>query len=181
VALAALSAGLGACSSPKSAAPTTTTAPASFATLVGAGNVLLGQGNLNAAAQLFEQAIKAEPGNVIGYYDLGVVYQQQGQRLDALREYRLALNENPKYVPAIYNKAVLYGTTNPPLAIFYYRTIISLQPDSPTAYLNLGLLEAATKSTKSAGLVAIAKAVTLDPALLKNVPPSLRPLLSKPK
>lgn len=183
LALGALAAGLGACSSSGNAAPTTTTTsqPASFASLVGAGNVLLRSGNLNAAQQLFEQAIKANPANAIGYYDLGVVYQQEGQRPDALREYRLALAEDPKYVPAIYNRAVLYEVTNPPLAIFYFRTIISLQPDSPTAYLNLGLLEAQTKATLPQALVALNKAVKLDPSLLANVPLSLRSRLSKSK
>jgi tetratricopeptide (TPR) repeat protein len=181
--LAALGACLGACSSSKSTSGTTTTTsqPASFATLVGAGSDLLRSGNLNAAEQLFEQAIKAEPTNVIGYYDLGVVYQQEGERLDALREYRLALVENPKYVPAIYNRAVLYEVTNAPLAIFYYRTIISLQPDAPTAYLNLGLLQAESKATLPQALTDLAEAVKQDPSLLASIPAPLRSQLSKAK
>jgi tetratricopeptide (TPR) repeat protein len=181
--LGALAAGLGACTSSKNASSSTTTIsqPASFASLIGAGNVLLRQGNLNAAEQLFEQAIKAEPSNAVGYYDLGVVYQQQGLRLDALREYRFSLSKNPKYVPAIYNKAILYSTTNPPLAIYFYRTVIALQPDSPTAYLNLGLLEAGKKATVREALTALDQAVKLEPSLLAKIPASLRSQLNASK
>jgi tetratricopeptide (TPR) repeat protein len=183
LALGALAVGLGACSNSASTSATTTTTsqPASFATLVGAGNDLLRSGNLNAAEQLYQQAIKAGPASPVGYYDLGVVYQQEGERLDALREYRLALVEDPKYVPAMYNRAVLYEVNNPQLAIFYYHTIISLQPDSPTAYFNLGLLQAEAKATVPEALTNLARAVKLDPSLLADVPAALRSQLSKSK
>jgi tetratricopeptide (TPR) repeat protein len=143
--------------------------------------VLLRQGNLNAAEQLFEQAITTQPDNAIGYYDLGVLYQQEGQRLDALREYRLALGKSSKYVPAIYNKAILYSTTNAPLAIYFYRTVIALQPNSPTAYLNLGLLEAESKTTLPAALRNLEQAVKLQPSLRTMIPAALRSRLSGSK
>ena len=175
LALGVLSAGLGACSSSNSgASATTTTRPPSFAALVGAANLLLRRGNLNAAEQLFSDAISAEPKNAVGYFDLGVVYQREGLRLPALREYRLALRQNPRYVPAIYNKATLYGVFNPPLAIYFYRSVIALQPDSPTAWLNLGLLEAETKATLRPALKALKEAVRLEPSLRARIPASLR-------
>jgi tetratricopeptide (TPR) repeat protein len=99
------------------------------------------QGKLSAAAQLYQQVITAEPNNVFARYDLGVVDQASNDPVGALQAYGEALTINPKYVPALYNEATIYATTDPISAISLYRQIVALQPTAPTAYLNLGLLE----------------------------------------
>jgi Flp pilus assembly protein TadD len=154
----------------------TTTAVAPFSALVGAGNVLLHRGNFNAAEQVFEQATKAYPTDPIGYYDLGVAYQQAGESQAALDSYRQALKFDPKDVSALYNSAVIYATY--PLgaqqAIFTYRQILTIQPDSPTAYLNLGLLEWRVRGGQHDAVRFIDKAIILDPSLAKRIPPDIR-------
>src|SRR5205085_5791540 len=115
---------------------------------VGAGVQLLRSGNIGAAEQLFQQAIAKRPNDPVGYYDLGVAYQQQGQVRRARRAYRLAINRNPHYVPALFNEAVLISGYDKPTAIFLYRQVISIKPDSPSALLNLGLLEASQKGVE---------------------------------
>jgi Tfp pilus assembly protein PilF len=146
--------------------------------LIGAGMDLLRQGNWSAAEQLFEQAIARKPSNPVGHYDLGVVLQRVGDREAALRQYRLAVASDPQYTPALFNEAVILAPRNPPLAMFYYRRIIATKPNSPTALLNLGLLEAANRYPRRIVLASLRRAVALDPALRSDVPAALRPELS---
>jgi tetratricopeptide (TPR) repeat protein len=154
-------------------------AHASYSTLVGASVALLGKGNTGAAEQLLQKAITKNPHSPVAYYDLGVAYQRQGNTRQAARNYLHAIAVDRNYVPALFNQAEIFAKRNAPLAIFYYRRIIHLKPDSPTAYLNLGLLEAATKALHRQALADLAQAVKLDPSLRGQVPPPLRASLSK--
>jgi tetratricopeptide (TPR) repeat protein len=154
---------------------------ASIATTLAAGSAALRQRNYWAAEQLFLQVIKRDPRQVAAYYDLGVVYQARHDYRDALRAYARAQALDENFVPVIYNRALLYSGTDPQLAMFLYRRTISLQHDSPTAYLNLGLLEASqgpalhTQAEKD-----LATAVRLMPSLANQIPSGLRAGLSGP-
>jgi tetratricopeptide (TPR) repeat protein len=150
-----------------------TSSQASYATLVGEGLKLLQQANTGAATQKFQEAIKRNEANPVAYYDLGVVYQRRGNTSQAEHQYLLAIHYGPAYVPALYNLAGLLVNKFPALAVFYYRRIIRVQPHSPTAYLNLGLLEAANPGEHKLGLADLAEAIKLDPTLRADVPPLL--------
>lgn len=154
-------------------------AHASYSTLVGASVTLLGKGNPGAAEQLLQNAITKNPHDPVAYYDLGVAYQRQGNTRQAARNYLHAVAVDRNYVPALFNQAEIFAKRNAPLAIFYYRRIIHLKADSPTAYLNLGLLEAATKALHRQALTDLAQAVKLDPSLRGQVPAPLRAALPK--
>jgi Tfp pilus assembly protein PilF len=165
---------LSACSgSPQASDTSTTTSANYFQSLIGAGRHLLRNGNANAAEQLFQQAIRRDPKSPVGYYDLGVVYEEKGQQAQALHQYQLAFRVNPRYVPALFNAAVLVDGQNPQQAMGLYRRIIAIQPDSPTALLNLGLLEAKANDETQA-LRDLRQALHLDPGLLPKVPAPLR-------
>lgn len=146
------------------------TPTASYATLVGAGASMLARGNTNAAAQLFHQAIAKDPTLPVAYYDLGVVDQQVGDRPSALHQYDLALVRDRSYTPALYNEAVLYAAHDAPLAMFDYRQVIAFKPDSPTALLNLGLLENGHRATRPLGVRDLRRALALDHALRRQLP-----------
>jgi tetratricopeptide (TPR) repeat protein len=143
--------------------------PPSAATLVGAGNAAIRQGDYNAATQLFQQAIQRDPSNATAYYDLGTVFQSERRNSDALAQYAKALAYDPKMVPAIFNQATIYAVHNAPLAIFLYQRIISLQPHAPTAYLNRGLLEDAQGDKSRAG-ADLRMALAQDPTLRSRIP-----------
>lgn len=145
--------------------------------LLAAGLAAQQQGNLGAAKQLFQQVVDKDPRNYYAHYDLGVIAQKQNDNTTALREYGLALTANPHYVPAMFNEATIYGVTDPPLAITTYRMVISLQAHAPTAYLNLGLLEAKTGQLKAA-VRDLRTALQQDPTLAGNVPKSLQKKLA---
>jgi tetratricopeptide (TPR) repeat protein len=148
---------------------------ASIATTLAAGSAALRQRDYWAGEQLFLQVIKRDPGNVTAYYNLGVAYQDQHDFRDALRAYARAQALDENFVPVIFNRAVLYSRADPQLAMFLYRKAISLQHDSPTAYLNLGLLEAAQgRQLRKQAKRDLAMAVKLEPSLASRIPDSLR-------
>jgi tetratricopeptide (TPR) repeat protein len=150
--------------------------PATPAQTLSAALQLQQQGKLAQAKQLYEQVIAAQPGNVTAQYDLGVIAQQDGDNTGALADYGAALTANPRYVPALYNEATIYTTTDPVLAITTYRQVIALQPVAPTAELNLGLLEIKHQEPKK-GVHDLAVAITQDPTLLSRIPAHLRVLV----
>jgi tetratricopeptide (TPR) repeat protein len=133
------------------------------------------QGEYPAAEQLFMQVISRDPHQVAGYYDLGLAYQDQHDNRSALVEYAKAQALDGHFVPVIYNRAVLSAAADPQLALFLYRRVISIQPDSPTAYLNLGLLEAQQgRQLHERAEQDLAKAVRLEPALKSRIPSALQ-------
>lgn len=137
--------------------------------LVAAGLSALQQGNEKAALTAFQSAEQKDAKNFYAHYNLGTLYQKQGNTTLALQEYGLALEVNPKYVPALYNSATIYGATNPQLAITTYKQVIDLQPKAPTAYLNLGLLEAKLGLFAQAGKD-LQKALEQDGSLATQIP-----------
>ena len=140
-----------------------------------AGLAALRQHNYSAAEGLLSQVTRLEPRNYAAYYDLGLAYQDQGATRPALVAYAKAQALNERFVPVIYNRAVLYSGNDPQLALFLYRRVISLQPDSPTAYLNLGLLEAVQgPHLRKQAERDLARAVKLQPSLASRIPAPLR-------
>jgi tetratricopeptide (TPR) repeat protein len=149
---------------------------ASPAITLTAGLKLQQQGHLNEAAQLYQQVIAAQPSNLYAHYDLGVVDQDSGNLVGALAAYGAALTINPKYVPALYNDATIYTTTDPISAISLYRQITTLQPSAPTSYLNLGFLEIKNGAPKQ-GVRDLATAINQDSALFSRIPKNLQRLV----
>jgi tetratricopeptide (TPR) repeat protein len=168
VALAIMVAGVASCAGSGSGGSQN----ANAATLLAAGIKAQQQGDLNAARQLYEQVVVKQSGNVYAHYNLGVIAQAQKDPQTALREYGAALTANPNYVPALFNEATIYAVTNPTLAIATYRQIVKLQPNAPTAYLNLGLLEAQT-GQMAVAIRDLSTALHQDPALGKGLPKRL--------
>jgi tetratricopeptide (TPR) repeat protein len=145
---------------------------------VDAGLHLLGRHDVNGAEQLLFQAIRRDPHLPVAYYDLGVVFQSQGLDPAALLQFMHADSVAPDYVPALYDEAVIEAGTHPPYAMSLYRRIIAIRPDSPTALLNLGLLEHAAHDD-AAALGHLRMAVQLEPALAKRLPTALRTEVGK--
>jgi tetratricopeptide (TPR) repeat protein len=156
--------GLAACSSASKPAP-----PPNASTLIGAGTALYKQGNYDAAAQLFNQALAVDPTNATAHYDLGTAYQAENQIDDARAQYQQAIARDPTMVSAMYNEAILDASRDPATALFLYRKVVAIKPDSPTAYLNLGVLEH-QQGLKSQAGNEFRKAISLQPSLRSLIP-----------
>ncbi len=140
------------------------------------------QGNASGAKQLFEQAVGIEPKSAVARYDVGVVDQAEGEAKQALDAYRQAVSRDPRFPPALYNEATVLSATAPLRAMALYRKVIVLQPDSPTALLNLGLLELGFKSMQILAITDLRHAIRLEPSLQSSIPPSVQAeMAAKPK
>lgn len=156
-----------------------TPTPPSASTLIGAGKDLYQKKDYAAAAQLFEQAVAADPADAIAHYDLGTAYQAEHRNAEARAQYRQAVAHDPSMVSALFNEAILDTPRDPVLAVFLYHKVVAINPDASTAWLNLGVLEHKEGLKAGAG-VAFRRAVGLEPGLRAQIPAADLPDLSLP-
>jgi tetratricopeptide (TPR) repeat protein len=97
------------------------------------------------------------------HYNLGVEYYDQGRLPDAIREYRLALEDQASNVRAHYNLAVCFHDQGKKAdAAAEYEAALRLDPDNARALVSLASLEAdAGRDAKAVEL--IEKAAVADP------------------
>ncbi len=141
-------------------------------TLLQSGLAAQRKGDLDGARKFYDELLKQQPKNYYAHYELGVIAQSQNDNSTALSQYRAALAANPTYVPAMFNQATIYTKSDPTKAIAIYRKIVKIQPQSPTAYLDLGLLENANGQQQQA-LQDLATALKQQPALSHSIPAAL--------
>ena len=174
VTLAALGLILSACGggpATPSAAPTTTTGIGSI--LTRAIHEMNSGHDAPAVADLLA-VVKADRQNYVAWYDLGVLAQRTHQANLAANDYLSSLGSNPKYVPALYNLAILETAKQPEAAARLYQDAIDAKPNDADAHLNLGfVLE--TLGQQLAGEEHIAYAVKLNPSLNSRIPSGALP------
>jgi protein O-mannosyl-transferase len=107
---------------------------------------------------LFERAVAVTRDNAVAHSNLGVAYEQEGRKTEAMREYREALRVNPGLGQAHNNLAsLLEGSGQCEEALVHYREALRLKPGAWQAHANLaaclarlGRLEEATAPYESA-------------------------------
>jgi tetratricopeptide (TPR) repeat protein len=126
--------------------------------------------NYDEALKQWKECLKHDSTNKICHYDIGLVYQNQGQRANAENEYRLSLSTDPNYGPALFNLAIARtqdGDTTEALSL--YAKYVQLNPNDAGGHLNYGLLLIAT-GNKTEGEKEVAIAVQLDPKISLPLP-----------
>jgi Flp pilus assembly protein TadD len=96
---------------------------------------------LDEAAADYRKVLQYDPQNKYAFFDLGVIYHQQGDTVSAENNYRLCLSIDPNFTSALFNLALIRskaGSNNE--AIDLYRKIITLDPKNAAAHLNLGVI-----------------------------------------
>ena len=126
-------------------------------------------GDLATAQTDYMNAIHADGTSSLAYYDLGTVYDAQGNHQQAASEYQAAININPNYADALYNLAVDTAASNPSNAEQLYRQVVADQPNYAAAWLNLGFLLMAEGKNDEAR-ADWQKAVMLQPSLASRLP-----------
>jgi tetratricopeptide (TPR) repeat protein len=121
------------------------------------------------AEQDYRQAIQLDPNNDIAHFDLGTVYDEQGQKAQAEQEYQLALVIAPNFTDALFNLAVDTAGSNAPSAEELYSKVVSIDPGFAAAWLNLGFT-LSSQGKLAEAKVDWAKAVAIEPTLATRIP-----------
>ncbi|MEW5946224.1 MAG: tetratricopeptide repeat protein [bacterium] len=97
------------------------------------------QGNLEAAALEYRNAITLDPGVAAYHADLGEAYRLMGNSRGAIEELKTAIRLAPDMADAYTTLGVVYDSENLPVkAIQCHRQAIDIRPDHFVAMNNLG-------------------------------------------
>ncbi len=138
------------------------------------------KGDLTSAISYYNQVIAANPSNAghyttYAYYNLGVVYASEGNNTVALGDYANAVQSDPKYLPALFNLAVVETPTDPSGALLTYDKILAIKPHDPNTLFNAGLLHLQLGNKKLAVRM-VKEAIKYSPSLATRVPAGFPPL-----
>lgn len=112
-------------------------AAARASTLVDRGAAQLQSGDTTGARTTLKEAVRLDPDNVFGHYDLGLIAQQGGSTLEAVTHYAAAIRLDPEYVPALNNLAILTEGQDLRGAAALWKRVVALKPDDATAKARL--------------------------------------------
>lgn len=151
-------------SSPQSTSTSANSSASSAAALLSAGIAQANAKQYQAAETTFRNVLVISPKNKFAWYNLGLLAQIQSHAAAALDAYSKALSIDPRYTPAMYNKAILLERKTPQAALALYKQIISINPKAATAYLRESFVYERLGDKRRAGQ-ARARAIALDKRL----------------
>jgi Flp pilus assembly protein TadD len=131
-------------------------------------------GDSAQAARDFRSAAASDRSNALAYYDLGALDQYLHDPTQAVTAYKQALSRQPKDRNAMFNLAVIDTPSEPQAAENLYNELRLLYPKDAQVDFNLGLLLIA-QNQPVPGHTILKKAISLDPALAKQVPAGITP------
>lgn len=127
-------------------------------------------GNLDQAANAYNECLKREAANKLCLYNLGLIAQTEQRDVEAEKYYRMSLETDPAYAPSLFNLAIIRknaGSVDEAAGL--YRQVIDIQPDNAAAHLNLGLLLLEQGQTALAN-AELTTAIKLDPTVTSRIP-----------
>jgi tetratricopeptide (TPR) repeat protein len=107
-------------------------------------------GFFDEAINEFKRAIQTAPHQAQGYENLGTVYADKGELLDALCSYTQALSLEPENPVALHNLGCFLSNFGNRLAAKCFRKAFKIEPDLYEARFNLGLCLAAEEKHEQA-------------------------------
>jgi lipoprotein NlpI len=121
------------------------------------------KGDLNAAVDAFNQAIRLDPKYAPAYYNRGFAFSLENKHDDAIANYTQAIALDPTYKQAYYQRGSLRGQEgNFDDAISDFSEVIKLDPTYAPAYYNRGHVEY-FKGDLDGANEQLNQALTLDP------------------
>jgi tetratricopeptide (TPR) repeat protein len=140
------------------------TGASSAAALINTGIAQANAKQYQQAETTFRDVLVVSPNNKYAWYNLGLIAQVQNQSSPAIADYSKAVSIDPKYTPAMYNKAILLERTNLQSALAVYQQITSINPKAATAYLRESFVYDRLHDQSKANK-ARTEALALDPSL----------------
>jgi Tfp pilus assembly protein PilF len=148
--------------------------PSAGDSLVAKGLQAESDGQYQQAQRDFRSAATQEK-SAIPYYDLGVLYQRDlHDPVQAAAAYKRALSIQHTDRNAMFNLAVVDTPSQPQAAENLYNQLRLLYPKDAQAYFNLGVL-LIQQNQPTPGHILLKKAISLDPALAKQLPAGITP------
>ena len=136
-----------------------------------------GKGDLDTAAQHYQEALKYDQKNKYALYDLALIDAARANYGEAEKKYQVVLGIDPAYAPALFNLAILLkdqGKTAEATSL--YHRLLTVDPKNASAHMNLGLL-LRQSGQQAEGDAEVKQAIALnpqlkDPAGVTQPPPS---------
>lgn len=110
-----------------------------------------------------DRAIATDPGFAQAYFIKAFAAKEQGDTLEAIRQFQTAVDKDPRHYEALIQLGVLYSAQNNPLAVDYYKRALELDPKSIEALYNLGMYYQGNEMYNEA-IKAYNDIITIDPA-----------------
>jgi tetratricopeptide (TPR) repeat protein len=127
------------------------------------GYALLKKGDLGAASDHFEQAVRIRPGYALAHYNLGVARMLQGRLDEAKAQFAAAIRWKPNYAEAEFNLGIaLTRQGNHLEAIDHFTQAVRDDPRSAAARAGLGSAFLSVGRTDEA-VAQLSEAVQLKP------------------
>jgi Tfp pilus assembly protein PilF len=142
--------------------------------LVARGLTAESTGHPQQAIKDFIAATVTDHKDASAYYQLGVIYQRLQKMTQAADAYKKALKIEPRHKAAMFHLAVLDTLSYPQAAQNLYVELLQLSPNDAHVHFNLGLLLIA-EHQPAPGQAELKKAVSIDPALAKQLPSGITP------
>jgi Flp pilus assembly protein TadD len=137
--------------------------PDSWAAHDDLGLVLMSEGKLTEAIDLFNQALRANSKYGLGHYNLGCALQSQGHVEEAIRQYQQAIEWQPDLASPRYNLGCILASQGKfAEAIEQYQDALRLEPYASEVRNNLGIALASSGKLDEA-IAQFQKAVELRP------------------
>jgi tetratricopeptide (TPR) repeat protein len=112
---------------------------------------------------LWQHAIVIGSNSGIAYYNLGKIFEAEGETDQSIELYRRAISINPEYAKAHHNLAnLLLGKGIQTEALGHYRRALQINPEDPDTHTALGVLYD-IRGDLAAALEEFHKALRLDP------------------
>lgn len=111
---------------------------------------------------LVNEALRLEQGRAKGYHIKGHIYQETGDTAKAISSYRTATEQDPNYFDPLLKLAVLHADRGDKLALDYYNSALTLQPNNTAAIYGKGMY-AQENGMDSIALACYDRMKTLEP------------------
>jgi Tfp pilus assembly protein PilF len=161
----------GTASHPASTASSDPAGSDAVATLVRTGLKQLEAGDDRSARGTFQSVLTLDPGNVYAHYNLGLIAQRAAQEDRAADEYDAALETDPDFAPALFNRGIIAESDDLDAAIALYRRAVDADPQFAAAFMRLGFA-LVHQGKDEEGQTYLGKGVALDPSMARVPAPT---------